>query len=651
MRPDDLVNTPVPRGLFWAGIVTCILFAVIAVIARGVRWDESYEHAQILAGQVTYPPGHPLVVYVYNAFSLQTGLAGLALKCGMGPLLFCSIRNVLFLLATLLPVYVITTTIARSVLAGLLTAVLLLQGLLLEFDGSYPTMVWPALYSNGHIGGGVVLLALGALLMRAHRSAWFLLGLIPAIHIGQWPPLVATLAAYAAWLGYLKPQKHQNDPTPLPSFKVLLTMLLIGLAITALFFVIQRPFIVSPATEGPFAISGDAKAVWQGYTADHDPHRQFPPGNGHVILIGTLLLGGLGARFGRDATIRRCCTWITVYAGSVALAVWCTMAIHAWKGADIPFLLIAWMPYRLINHMPSLTLAVMCAVLIVRWPIRGWWITGIATTVLLSRSFWIPHLPPTMATSYFHDGAWVAFGLYGATLLALTPTRRKDRQQHFYLVLAALVALACYHRFGAACVFLGLVCSYLITRNARREPVFFHPILFVPVLVLLLGVPWMVTELHRKSITLPVSAFESRIAAQLDTTETPLLLASPDNILLQAKTGIPVLAEAATPSLISYLPEIGPAIDTLYRDLYGYGFTRDDQKDAFPLARDILWQGRSTEEWRTLAQRYGFTHVITPASWSLNLDRLLAEEDYALYAVPDSGKKRPAIPQGESGER
>ncbi len=635
MRTDDLVNTPVSRALFWAGIVTCTLFAVLAVIARGVQWDESYEHAQILAGQVTYPAGHPLAVYVHNAFSLQTWLAGLAVKLGMGPALFCGLRNVLFLLASLLPVYVIATTMARSVLAGLLAAFLLLQGLLLEFDGSYPTMVWPALYSNGHIGGGVVLLALGALLVQAHRSAWLLLGLIPAIHIGQWPPLVATLTAYAIWLGYLHLQKHRDDPAPLPPFKTLLTMVLIGLGITAAFFVIQRQFVMPPATEGPFAVSGDVKAVWQGYTANHDPHRQFPPGNGHVILIGTLLLGGLGARFGRDATIRRCCIWLSVYCGSIALAVWGTMAIHAWKGADIPFILIAWMPYRLINHVPPLALAVMCALLIVRWPIRGWWITGIATVVLLTREFWMPYLPAGVVARYLNDGTWVAFGLYGATLLALAPTRRKDRQLHFYLVLAAIVALALYHRFGAMCLFLGLVSSYLITRNARREPVFFHPILFVPALILLVGSTFTLLQQHRLAHSLPFSSFESQVASRLSETEGALLLAAPDSILLQAKTGVPVLAEAATPSLISYVPEIGPAIDTLYRDLYGYGFAPDGQDKAFSLARDILWQGRSTEEWRQLSQTYGFTHVITPATWSLNLTRVLAEEDYALYAVAD----------------
>ena len=293
------------------------------------------------------------------------------------------------------------------------------------------------------------------------------------------------------------------------------------------------------------------------------------------------------------------------------------------------------MPYRLINHVPPIALAIMCSLLIVRWPIRGWWITGIATTVLLTRAYWMPFFPADVVARYLGDGTWVTFGLYGATLLALAPTRRKDRKLHFYLVLAAIVALAFYHRFGATCLFLGLVSTYLITRNARREPVLLHPILFVPVLILLLGTPWLLLQQHRIAQSLPVSPFETQVATRLSGVDGALLLASPDNILLQAKTGIPVLAEAATPSLISYVPEIGPAIDTLYRDIYGYGFSLTQEENAFPLARDILWQGRSPEEWRRLGQTYGFTHVVTPASWSLNLTRVLAEEDYALYAVAD----------------
>ena len=120
----------------WRGAAACMLFAIIAVALRGVRWDETWEHAQILSGQVTYPEGHPLALYVHNAFSFPTHLSAWLLSLGAGPALLCGFRNVLFLLASMLPVYALTATLTRSIWAALLASLLMMQGILREFDGS-----------------------------------------------------------------------------------------------------------------------------------------------------------------------------------------------------------------------------------------------------------------------------------------------------------------------------------------------------------------------------------------------------------------------------------------------------------------------------------------------------------------------------------
>jgi hypothetical protein len=630
---EESTTTPIPRGLYWSGITACVLFAIVAVLVRGIRWDETFEHAQIIAGQVNYPEGHPLSIYVHNAFSLQTYLSATILKLGAGPAFLCGLRNVLFLLASILPVYALAALLTRSVLGGLLAALLLLQGIMLEFDGSYPTMVWPELYSNGHIGGGVVLLALCAFLASAHRAAWFMVGLIPAIHLGQWPPLVGTLAVYALWLLYRRTRK---EPTEAPPFTVLFGTALLGFSATLLFYGLQQFFVLPMPAEGPFSIQGDTTAIWQGYTALHDPHRQFPPGNGHVILAGTILLCLFAARYARALQLRTLCTWLAVYTGGTGAAVWLTMAIHGWYGAEMPFLLIAWMPYRLINHIPPIALALMVSLIIVRWPIRGWFILGGAAVAAMLHPLWTHLLGPEMYGRYIADGSWLAFGLFGAALLSIAPARRKDRRLVIILALVAIVALASYHRFGAACVALGLIVAFLTTRGASRVPVFLHPILILPAILLIVGVPTLLQHQHRYRQYLPTSKFEAGVRLALLDTEQAVLLTAPDNILLQATTGTPALAEAATPSLISYVPGIGPSIDALYRDIYGYGFSISEEETPNPPTWEAQWQLRSSSEWKSLSATYGFTHVIAPASWTLNLPHILAEEDYALYAVTKS---------------
>jgi hypothetical protein len=627
LRADTPANTPLPRRQFWGGIAACIFFAIAAVLLRGIRWDETYEHAQIIAGHVTYPPGHPLAVYVHNAFSLQTYLSAALLKLGAGPAFLCGLRNILFLLASILPLYALVALMTRSTLAGLFSALLLLQGILLEFDGSYPTMVWPEIYSNGHIGGGVVLLTLVALLAGAHRSAFFLLGVIPCIHVGQWPPLVGTMGVYGAYLLY------NRKMTTTPRLLLLIGMTALGLACTLLFYGIQQQFTVSMPTDGPFAVTGNSNAVWQGYTALHDLHRKFPPGNGHVVLVGAILLCVLGAFFGREATLRKTCAWLGVYCGGIGAAVWITMALHAWFGAEMPFLLIAWMPYRLINHIPLILLAVMTALILLRWPVRGWWIVGGVALAGILQPLWHHVFGAELAQRYIADGAWVTFGLYGAALLAVAPARGSDRLFVILHALFVVTPLAAYHRFGAMCVVLGLVGAYVITRRASQNPVIVHPILALPAVLLVVGVATTLMHQHNYRKSLPVSDFTKKAGTSIGDTEGIMLLAAPDNILLQATTGVPVLVEATTPSLISYVPGIGPSIDALYHDIYGYGFTIPKEDAVAPQPWDALWQERSEANWKALASTYGFTHVVAPATWNLNLPRLFAEKDYALYAV------------------
>jgi len=89
------------------GVLFWLLFCVVAVLIRGVRWDETFEHAQVITGQAPYPEGHPLRVYVRGAFSLQTYASAAALALGAGPALVCGARNVLFLLGTVLPVFLL----------------------------------------------------------------------------------------------------------------------------------------------------------------------------------------------------------------------------------------------------------------------------------------------------------------------------------------------------------------------------------------------------------------------------------------------------------------------------------------------------------------------------------------------------------------
>lgn len=630
---------PDPRPAIGVGVAVCIALALLGVAVRGVRWDETYEHAQILTEQVVYPVGHPLAVYVHNAFSLQTALSGLMVHAGAGPLVLCGFRNVLFLLASILPVYLLGALLCRSAVLGLFGALFMLQGILLEFDGSYPSMVWPELYSNGHVGGGAVLLGLVALVADHRRTACFLAGLLPCIHVGQWPPLAGTVAVFLVYRWVIRDREDGNSAQPTPAgLGACLGFGALGLAGTLAFWFVHAQFLVTLPDSGPFAAAGDPGPVWQGYTALHDPHRRFPPGNGHVMLLGTLFLCGLSAFFGPGATLRRVCGWLTVYVGGLAVAVWGTMLIHAWRGVEVPFLLIAWMPYRLINQVPALLLPLMLGVIALRWPRRGPWLLMAAVLVGLLQPLW-PHLLGTaLHQRYLAGGEAVAFGMYGVAVFAVAPVRGRATYAVVLAVLLGIVALAMYHHFGAACMVAGILLAYRLDRipgaMADRRPRAW------PVAALLAaGFVGVLAHQFAYRQSLPVSPFEAQVRKALDGETGSLLLAPPDSILLQATTQVPVLAEAATPSLISYVPAIGPAIDALYRDIYGSGFQIPPPGAPVPVPWASQWPLRSRAAWADLARRYGFSHVMFPVSQPLDLPQILAGDDYALYAVSGHGSK------------
>jgi len=93
------ISSSVERRALWGGVALWLLFCVAAVCVRGVRWEETYERAQVLLGVVSYPAGHPLFRYAHNAFTAQYYLSALLLRLVPGPAFVCGFRDVLFLAA------------------------------------------------------------------------------------------------------------------------------------------------------------------------------------------------------------------------------------------------------------------------------------------------------------------------------------------------------------------------------------------------------------------------------------------------------------------------------------------------------------------------------------------------------------------------
>ena len=611
------------RRAIVVGAILWVCFCVAIVAIRGPRWDETYEHAQVITRQVAYPDGHPLFQYCRSAFSLQTFLSAGMLSAGMGPAAICGFRNVLLLLSTVLPVFLFGAWLSRSALWGHVAALLALSGVLLEFDGSYPFVIWPGVFSNGPVGGLFALLAVYCLLNAHWRTAFLLVGLMPGIHIGQAPPvwgLAAVCAGWGVWRG--------EGP------KVAKGMLfgVIGLAVCAAFLLFVRRFHVPAPIDGPFFSAADPLPIWRAYTAS-DMHRFFPPGNGQIALAGFLILCSLAAldAWRRTKSIvdgpAAVYSGLLIYGAAIGLAVWGIMFVHHVMGQQVPFLLVGWMPYRLINHIAPLLLAVVLGVL---GDSRSTGKTQASRVQLLLLGALVylllaPLFPrivgEALSQRYLAAGDGVLFALYGAAfgVLAVRLARtRLDGLQIGVLGVALLAGLASYHQFGAACVVAGLGAAIILARWPRGESRSGIDLIRTVSLGLMLAlIVVIVVQQGLGREPLPRSNFDRRVTFYLAECgdDDVMLAAQPDEFLLQARTGHPVLVETATASLMSYVPALGPGIEKVYGDVYGIHFGPVSEGDAPAKSWREVWSERARAEWgawprNTDSGMWSFTTVL-----------------------------------------
>jgi hypothetical protein len=638
------------RPLLW-GTLAWLAFSIIAVAVRGVRWEETWEHALIISRAVPYPEGHPMFLYCRSVFSGQSYLAALLLTLFDSPLLINGLWNVLQLAFCTVPVFLLGARLGGRALAGHAAAALVLFGVHRGFQSYYPIETWPHFYAVGQIGAGYALLCLACLACGWQRAAWFLLGLMPAVHIGQWP--VAGAVAGLHWLYVLGRGRRQQAMTCAAWF-------LAGLAPCVLFAIALYFFRVAPPEVGAYAATGDAQAIWAAYSERHDIHRFVPrlnPPWKSAIGAGLALLLSGGAVLHAHRTARAPYAWAAAYAAIAIAAATGIGLLHRALGSDTPFLLIAWMPYRLANHLAVLLVPLSVGILLNRRPAPG---DGgevyqpergagapaavfpanagamlITITLLYSALYpvWSILLPEGLFTRYAGNPEAILFALCGAAFAALA---REAWAPRWPILVGAAVAglLAALYPFGLAAAFAGAAAWFALAcfwpavppaRNTLKARLLDR----TPAAAIALLLLAMLAGQWRDRESLPRQAIHERVSQYLSEKGEPnAMLATPYwDVEWLGKTRHPIFADYQTAHLMTYMPALAPALKKMHAEVFG--FTLDGETGP-PLAP---WPARTPEEWRHLASAYGFDYVLAPAEMTLTLERVLEGEPYDLYRV------------------
>ncbi|PCJ64013.1 MAG: hypothetical protein COA73_04455 [Candidatus Hydrogenedentota bacterium] len=630
--------------LFW------LLFCLVAVLVRGIRWDETHEWAQIMTGDVVYPHDHPHYRYVWGVYSVQHYLSALVYKI-IPTLSFLSyFRNVLYLFITITPLFLLTTYLSRSVVWGGAAVILALQNILTPFETSYPLSVWPHAFSNGPIGSGWALLAVYALATKQWRTGLFFLATMPVIHLGQYPPVFVMGVTCLVW------QYFQGDRKGITSAWWYGAA---GLSICVLLFIVQRILNAPAPTDGAYFSDADALSIWRNYKEVwyHTSIR----GGLHDFLasqiglaLGMMVTGSAAWVKTRETSFNNVYTWLFAFCFATASAVWIAMGLHTMMGPDIPYLFIAWIPYRLANMVPFVLLACIVGILSSddnsknTHSLMGSLMIFGALIFMLLTPFLSQIWAGSFYTRYFSDGMWLMLMLVGVVTARLAWQMRETPK---VLGLWSIVVLTCMfwlynvHQFAVVCLIGGIILGAMLEWKKISTAFSINIDKVMPAACALGLLLVLVQQFHfrdappRKGfdVKLAQSGFDREVKEYLDEVGAPhaMIVGNNFNAFLQARTGHPVMSHWQTGSMAIYTWQFAPSIQKILKEIYGiaYGESLDGTVPNQPMVWHETWVNRTNAEWEMLGEVYDFNYVLSPNGTPVDLMPVLKGEEQTLYAI------------------
>ncbi len=615
-----------PGCIFWSTL------SFVAVFGRGVSWDETYEHALAISGFAPYPGGHPFYLYIRNIFSLQSYLSAGMLWLTKGPLLICYLRDVVTLVLMTVPLYFLAVTLTQRAIWGHVAVALGLSNAYVFFASHYGIGVWPGYFSVGAIGAGYALLVFAAFMANWTRTAWFLLSLLTAVHLGHWPPLMMFAGFQLLHWDAARRKEHWQAAIIWGGS---------GLLIVVFFFVVQRFFHVPYPVDGPYFAVGDAQEIWINYSMREDVHRfinYLRPFSYSILLIAIVLFAGTFAVLCEPPQMRMKSAYarILLYAGCVATLAIGIRIIHAILGRDVPFLLIGWMPYRIPNQLAPVLLCMMITIVARgagkerRYTPEVWAIALLlAALPAAARGLLISE---DLYQRYIEGGEYLCFFLLGGAVAVLAERLLFISKSWFLFVFPSVLVgagmLLWFSQFIFACSIAGLGFHALRRlspndRIATKNWVRVCALCVVIVLGLHLHREWRGRE-H-----LPRTAFQQGVVEYLASVDDSTAMIIPPiwEVEWSARLGVPVFADYGTPRYVTYVPALGPVLQKMHRDVFGFNLDGAPNDGAQPLTE------RSATDWQQLGRAYGFRYVVQPAELPLNLDAVYSRDEFVLYAV------------------
>jgi hypothetical protein len=631
------------------GALACSIYSILNLALNGVRLDEAVMPAQIIAGTVHYPAGHPHVLFNTQAISLLNFVAAGLWKIIRNAVVLSGVFSFLFLFTSLYAPFVVAFALTRRPAWSYAASAIAAFEVVRRLNGLYPMFVFPAYLSNGHIGTHAALITIALLLARQWRIGGLFLGLIPAMH-GAMTFVVWPWAFLFMLFAEQRPRSNELRQFAMGTA--------LGLAVFAglvwLVHLQSATAVVAP----PYDVPADGGLVYQGFSMHTDTHRRLfsPISFGYLInpvaffALTVLLL--LRSPRQRSAALpsRGAIAWVALFGVIGWVYVYGSWVARA-SGCALPSILNIVMPFRFSNLTALLLVPVSVAALagsLRNGEDRLDRSAGVMVAVLIGAAA-LSLIDPAIVTRNLLFALWGAF--FALELRSVWP-RAKDVAPLLVAMLLVAGSLTVFIKSSRVVVYFLVIFTvfaggaWLLNRLRPGEPAVFARGWLLPaasVLAAVVALPGQHADPDISSRRF--TTFDSQLVAWLDQhrgPNAPILPPVSPWTYLQPKTGHPALFQWETLYLMAYMPNLAPVIGALARDFYGV-----DYADHARLTRMCggwlqqrcpewldAWRGRTRAEWQAIGRKYDFDLVIAPADLKLDLPSALEGERWTLYEIP-----------------
>ncbi len=552
------------------------------------EWQWAVEHAQVLAGLVTYPPDSPVGIAHAKIWSVVPQTGALLLALGVSEITLSKLLSGLVGLVSFQAQAAIVYALSRDATLAVGSTCLVLASGLFDYGVVYPMALLGTGHTYGALGLSWVVLATGLLGMGWYRSGAFLLAASPAVHpgLGVWMAGVALIAA----LWSRAEARHFVGR----AWRALAG----GATVTILAYLVHRLLTPDVASIDP----AEAARYLRAFVPFWDDHRR-PVDLGAMgvrLATGSAVLALAALTLCRDALAPPARLLLRM----VAVAAVLGLAVSAWSNAPatMPDVVLVSMPGRFLNVSVLVAGALVLGLAGAR---RDRLADGVVLGVLV--------------VGLVVSSRSLLWGLVGGRPWRLDPLAPVT------VAAVAWVAATLWrgHRAGGpvsiarAAVHVGLAAAVVVAGAAA------------------VGEAGRRGDRFRDWTNDPVFAAASRGRGPL--------LTGGELFMMQLRTRRPVLLDGGTLDTLPYAIEQGPAMARILRDVYGINLfdpppeARGGGRVPHEIGRRV-WEAYALHDWQRIGRSYGVADVLAPADWALDLPVVARSGGLALFAIPDPGR-------------